>query len=235
METENEEEYLSLSKAAELLGVTTKTIRNWDDKGKIRTVRTPGNHRRIPVSEVTRLLQEERLVPGENLAILKQESEAYMGKTSTNFEPLGPFGYSENTTKSKGISPRSATITPSEYKKHLRLFGLEDIDALTEGKTELQLTPELNLAGELNRDELTNFTRLLVHKVEDILNARLKDDEFTRFSNMVASIHERAMPEDTNSSNKSKTAPKKVRPGKPVGDTPGVVADSVRGTLGYLE
>jgi hypothetical protein len=28
METENEEEYLSLSKAAELLGVTTKTIRN---------------------------------------------------------------------------------------------------------------------------------------------------------------------------------------------------------------
>ena len=93
MEPENEEEYISLSKAAGLLGVTTKTIRNWDDKGKIRTVRTPGNHRRIPVSEVTRLLQEERLVPGENLAVLKQESEAFMGKASIfeSFEPIHQY------------------------------------------------------------------------------------------------------------------------------------------------
>jgi hypothetical protein len=158
-----------------------------------------------------------------------------MGKTSImNFEP---FGYSENTnTKPKGASPRGATITPSEYKKHLRLFGLEDIDALSENKTELLLTPELNIGGELNRDELTHFTRLLIHKIEDILNARLQDDEFVSFSNMVANIHERAMPTEDGNTSTSKTSTKKPRPGKPTGDMPGIASgDSARGTLGYLE
>ncbi len=44
-----------MSKASKMLGVTTKTLRNWDDAGKIKTVRTSGNHRRIPVEEINRL------------------------------------------------------------------------------------------------------------------------------------------------------------------------------------
>jgi len=50
------EKHYTLSKAAALLGVTTQTLRNWDNAGKIRTIRTPGNQRRIPESEITRLL-----------------------------------------------------------------------------------------------------------------------------------------------------------------------------------
>lgn len=46
---------LRLSKAADLLGVTTHTLRVWDTKGTIRTVRSPGGHRLVPVSEVERL------------------------------------------------------------------------------------------------------------------------------------------------------------------------------------
>jgi excisionase family DNA binding protein len=42
-------------KAAEMLGVTTKTLKMWEKAGKIRCVRTPGGHRRIPESEVHRL------------------------------------------------------------------------------------------------------------------------------------------------------------------------------------
>jgi len=49
------EKHYTLLKAAELLGVTTQTLRNWDNAGKIRTVRTPGNQRRIPESEIARL------------------------------------------------------------------------------------------------------------------------------------------------------------------------------------
>jgi len=49
------EKHYTLLKAAELLGVTTQTIRNWDNSGKIRTVRTPGNQRRIPESEIARI------------------------------------------------------------------------------------------------------------------------------------------------------------------------------------
>jgi putative resolvase len=48
-------EHLTLSKVSKILGVTTKTLRNWDRDGKIKTERTPGGHRRIPSSEIDRL------------------------------------------------------------------------------------------------------------------------------------------------------------------------------------
>jgi len=50
------EKHYTLLKAAQLLGVTTQTLRNWDNAGKIRTIRTPGNQRRIPESEISKLL-----------------------------------------------------------------------------------------------------------------------------------------------------------------------------------
>lgn len=48
-------ELVTLSKASKVLGVTTKTLRNWDEAGKIQTVRTSGNHRRIPIEELEKL------------------------------------------------------------------------------------------------------------------------------------------------------------------------------------
>jgi excisionase family DNA binding protein len=47
---------LRVSIAAARLGVCTKTIRRWDSRGLLRCLRTPGGHRRIPASEVERLL-----------------------------------------------------------------------------------------------------------------------------------------------------------------------------------
>jgi len=44
-----------LSEVAKRLGITTQTIRSWDLSGKIQTVRTTGNQRRVPLSEVERL------------------------------------------------------------------------------------------------------------------------------------------------------------------------------------
>jgi len=41
--------------AAYELGVSTKTIHRWDEAGKLRTVRTIGNQRRIPIEEIWRL------------------------------------------------------------------------------------------------------------------------------------------------------------------------------------
>lgn len=42
--------------AAKVLGVTTQSLANWERSGKIFVKRTPGGHRRIPESEVRRLL-----------------------------------------------------------------------------------------------------------------------------------------------------------------------------------
>lgn len=51
---------IGLGEAAKRLGVTTQTLRTWDANGKIKVVRTPGNQRRIPNSEILRLLSPEK-------------------------------------------------------------------------------------------------------------------------------------------------------------------------------
>ena len=43
---------IGVKEAAELLGVSTKTIRRWEADGKIRSTRTEGGHRRFDVGEL---------------------------------------------------------------------------------------------------------------------------------------------------------------------------------------
>jgi excisionase family DNA binding protein len=56
----------TLREAKKLLGGTTKTIQRWDKEGKVRVVRTIGGRRRIPESEIKRILglKEEGVVVG---------------------------------------------------------------------------------------------------------------------------------------------------------------------------
>jgi len=60
------EKLYTLKEAKRLLGVTTRTIQHWDKDGKIKVVRTIGGRRRIPESEIKRVLglKEERAVLG---------------------------------------------------------------------------------------------------------------------------------------------------------------------------
>lgn len=48
-------ELITPKKAAELLGVTTATLRNWEIAGKIKSVTTLGKHRRYNVQEIEQL------------------------------------------------------------------------------------------------------------------------------------------------------------------------------------
>ena len=51
---------LTTGEAADRLGVTVSTVKRWVDAGEVRAERTVGGHRRIPQSEVERLLAEAR-------------------------------------------------------------------------------------------------------------------------------------------------------------------------------
>ncbi len=55
--------WLSLQEASQILGVHPSTLRQWADTGKIRTVRTPGGHRRFAESDVRAVLEPEPLRP----------------------------------------------------------------------------------------------------------------------------------------------------------------------------
>ena len=54
------EKHYTLSEAAKILGITAKTLRLWDNNGIISAIRTPGNQRRIPESELQRLTERSK-------------------------------------------------------------------------------------------------------------------------------------------------------------------------------
>ena len=60
--------------ACELLGITIKTLQNWDHQGKIKIVRSPSNRRLIPMSEVYRLLDQ---IENDGLTILYARVSSY--------------------------------------------------------------------------------------------------------------------------------------------------------------
>jgi molybdopterin-binding protein len=49
-----------IGEAAEMLGVSVDTLRRWERERQLRTVRTSGGQRTIPLAEVTRLLADRR-------------------------------------------------------------------------------------------------------------------------------------------------------------------------------
>jgi excisionase family DNA binding protein len=60
---------LSMGEAAKALGVSMDTLRRWDRTGKLNVTRDEGNRRRIPITEVHRLLREsESQEAGDDLA-----------------------------------------------------------------------------------------------------------------------------------------------------------------------
>ena len=60
-----------VGEAAKELGVSPSTVRNWVEKGYLMAVRLPSGHRRIPESELTRMLAQLFSMPEPT-----EESEA---------------------------------------------------------------------------------------------------------------------------------------------------------------
>lgn len=51
---------LRVGQAAEMLQVSIETLRRWESEGRLRTERSSGGQRLVPISEVTRLLADKR-------------------------------------------------------------------------------------------------------------------------------------------------------------------------------
>jgi len=60
LKTSKAQPALRVGQAAEMLQVSIETIRRWESEGRLRTERSSGGQRLVPISEVTRLLADKR-------------------------------------------------------------------------------------------------------------------------------------------------------------------------------
>jgi molybdopterin-binding protein len=58
---------LAPREAANILGISYPTLKQWIYRGKIKTAKTPGGHHRVPESEIDRMIPK-RLVQGDLLS-----------------------------------------------------------------------------------------------------------------------------------------------------------------------
>lgn len=76
------EELLSLTKAAAKLGIHPATLRRWADKGDVRVVLTPGGHRRFSSQEIDRLRAGNQYMDLPSGRDSKRESKASLASVT---------------------------------------------------------------------------------------------------------------------------------------------------------
>ena len=184
--------------AAEELGVSTKTIHRWDEAGKLRTVRTVGNQRRIPIEEIWRLRapgkRAERCALYARVSSVRQEQEGNLARqiarlreaaTSRGYEVVQTITEQASSLneRRKGmkkllslIGERAVDVVLIEYPDRLVRFGfgyLEQAFAWKDVRLEvLDLPKQQEPTEELIQDMLTIVTvfagRLYGHRAKGV-------------------------------------------------------------------
>ena len=139
---------IGVKEAAELLGVSTKTIRRWEADGKICSVRTEGGHRRFSVNELlgnkpdtSLTVAYARVSSNDQKKYLERQAmvlEAYCSKQGWSFELIKDLGSGMNYKK-KGLIRLIKMICTYQverlvlsHKDRLLRFGSELIFMLCE-------------------------------------------------------------------------------------------------------
>jgi excisionase family DNA binding protein len=78
-----EDEWLSLGKAAEMLGVHTMTLRRWSDSGRFPSYRTAGGHRRFALKDILAFIEHGREATDSDKAVATEaEADAAWADTA---------------------------------------------------------------------------------------------------------------------------------------------------------
>jgi putative resolvase len=184
--------------AAYELGVSTKTIHRWDEAGKLRTVRTVGNQRRIPIEEIWRLRRQgkrsERCALYARVSSVRQEQDGNLARqiarlreaaTSRGYEVVQTITEQASSLneRRKGmqkllslIGERAVDVVLIEYPDRLVRFGfgyLEQAFAWKDVRLEVLDPPkQQEPTEELMQDLLTIVTvfagRLYGHRAKGV-------------------------------------------------------------------
>ena len=70
---------IRIGQAAELLGVSIDTLRRWEEDGRLTTVRTDGGQRRVPISELSRLMGDRRRTAPDRPIVAQSARNRFAG------------------------------------------------------------------------------------------------------------------------------------------------------------
>src|SRR5215472_14127151 len=120
--------------AAEELGISMRTLIRWDQAGKLRTVRTAGNQRRIPVEEIFRLRrggepQAPRCALYARVSSVRQEQD---GNLSRQTERLKEAARARSYEVVAVITEQASSLNERRrgMKKLLALVGEQAVDVV---------------------------------------------------------------------------------------------------------
>ncbi|MBA3923949.1 MAG: IS607 family transposase [Nostocaceae cyanobacterium] len=168
---------LTPQEAAELLGVTVKTLHRWEADGKIKSNRTVGGHRRYDIADLIGNKTDSQLTYGyarvsshdqkDDLSRQVLVLESYCAKNGWGFEIIQDLGSGMNYKK-KGLIRLIKLITTYQverlvltHKDRLLRFGSELIFALCE-----QFSTEIII---INRSDDSTFEEDLASDVLEII------------------------------------------------------------------
>ena len=155
---------LTLQQTSDILGITKKTLRIWDDNGKLISIRTVGGHRRYKEDDV--------------LSFLNKSND---GSETTNI--IATYSrVSSHEQKSKGDLDRQSQRL-SEYcaKKKLKIeyiikdvgSGLSDTRAGFNKLSNLVVNRKITKVVIENKDRLTRFQYDFIEKMFDSYNVEI--------------------------------------------------------------
>ena len=120
--------------AAEELGISMRTLIRWDQAGKLRTIRTVGNQRRIPLEEIFRLRrqgapQAPRCALYARVSSVRQEQDGNLSRQTARLkEAASARGYEVVAV----IAERASSLNERRrgMKKLLSLVGEQAVDVV---------------------------------------------------------------------------------------------------------
>jgi putative resolvase len=192
---------VSIQEAAKLLGVTPKTLRTWEQEGKIKSIRTEGGHRRYIIADLLGTKKEGNLTLAyarvnshdqkEDLKRQEIVLETYCVSHGYNFELISDLGSGLNYKK-KGLIKLIKLLCSHQvdrlvltHKDRLLRFGSELIFTLCE-----IFSCELVI---INRSEDSTFEEDLAHDVLEIItvfSARLYGSRSHKNKKLVEQLKE---------------------------------------------
>ena len=151
--------YVTPKEAQAILGVSEKTLRNWDKQGKIRAIRTPSGHRRYDTSSITKRENRTSIIYAR---VSSHKQKADLNRQADYLHSLYPeaevikeigSGLNYNRKKLKAILERVMSGDVERlvvgHKDRLARFGFELLRWICElNNTELVVCNNIKLSPE---------------------------------------------------------------------------------------